>query len=82
MKKYLLFIGLAITSSANAQVVVGPLSDMTMCPSPAHSQTKGRSKYCIFDDPVIQVIQARCPYGVPGAVQSTAGRNTWCVIKR
>jgi uncharacterized protein YecT (DUF1311 family) len=67
-----------------SNVVVGPLSDMTVCPSESSSSTNGRSRYCTFNGgTVVQAIfNSRCPFGVPGALESTVGKYTWCVIRR
>lgn len=86
MKKIILAFALGLAAaSASAQITIGPLTQTTMCPSPARSTTSGKNKFCIFDDPkVVQVLQTRCPSAPAGtiAVQSTAGRDTWCVIRR
>lgn len=76
---------MVVSNSAQAAVVVGPLSPMTMCPSGSMSETKGRSVYCTFHDPnVVEAGIGRCPSAVypAQAIQSTVGKHTWCVISK
>ena len=84
MKSAFLAAALLLATAASAQVVLGPLSQLTMCPSSASSETKGKDKFCVFRDPaVVQVLQSRCPSSVGAkGTQSTAGKTEWCVIRR
>ena len=84
MKKLVLLLALVAAANASAQVVVGPLSQLTTCPSSASSETKGKDKFCVFRDPaVVQVLQSRCPSSVGAkGTHSTAGKTEWCVIRR
>ena len=80
-----LAIGLFAATVVHAGVTVGPLPIGTMCPSGSSSETKGRTQYCSFYDPsVIEAGIGPCASNVPANMktQSTAGRNTWCVIRK
>jgi hypothetical protein len=85
MKFRYFIVALFVASGASADLVVSPLSQLTMWPSSASSETKGKDKYCVFrDSSVVQVLQSRCPAGVAPAktTPSTAGKTDWCVITR
>jgi hypothetical protein len=80
-----MIVGLSITTSAQAGVVVGPLPTGTMCPTGSMAETKGRAVYCSFyDQNVIEAGIGPCASNVPAnmKMQSTVGRNTWCVISK
>lgn len=89
MKKQFLFPGIicfcAVVNSVQADVVVGPLPQATMCPSGSLSETKGRAVYCSFYDAnVISAGIGSCPPDIPSTMkmQSTVGRNTWCIVSK
>jgi hypothetical protein len=80
-----MLVGLSVTTSAQAGVVVGPLPTGTMCPTGSMAETKGRAVYCSFyDQNVIEAGIGPCASNVPAnmKMQSTVGRNTWCVISK
>jgi hypothetical protein len=54
---------IGFSTTAKADIVVGPLPYTTMCPFEARSETSGRSKHCIFNDNTFQQV-----FSMPGVL--------------